>query len=175
MKHFEVIPECYVDTNVISTLIGSDVNHRKGCNMVANALSKEMADRFAVGIIDDDKKKPSYFYEFSLIASRDHLALYKHPCKPHYFILVIKAVETLLLKNAELLGLDMKAYDLTSNKEEFKKQTKRCESNKDPRFSRLTSDLRISPEIKALEESIKYMVARKYNINIDELKSIFLS
>lgn len=175
MKHFEVIPECYVDTNVISTLIGADVNHRKGCNMVASALNKEMADCFAVGIIDDDKKKPSYFYEFSLIASRDHLALYKHPARPHYFILVVKAVETLLLKNAENLGLDMKAYGLTSNKDAFKKLTKKCESNKDPRFSFLTRDLRISPEIKALEESLKYMVDRKYDVDIEELRSIFMS
>ena len=175
MKHFEVIPECYVDTNIISTLIGAEVNHQKGCNNVANTLNLKMQNQFAIGIIDKDKRTPGYLDQFQCVAQRSHIELYKHPLRPHYFILVIKAIETLLLENAELLGLDMKAYDLTSNKEEFKKQTKRCDSNKDPRFSRLTSDLRISPEIKALEESIKYMVARKYNINIDELKSIFLS
>ena len=31
------------------------------------------------------------------------------------------------------------------------------------------------PEIKALEDSIKYMITRKYDIDIEELKSIFIS
>ena len=69
----------------------------------------------------------------------------------------------------------MKVYGLTSNINELKKLTKKCESNKDSRFSRLATDLRISPEIKALEDSIKYMITRKYNIDIEELKSIFIS
>ena len=175
MKNHNVIPECYVDTNLISTLIGSEVNHQKGCNCVANILRCQKKNEFAVGIIDKDKKKPSYFDEFSLIASRDHLELYKHPNRPHYFILVVKAVETLLIENAKFLGIDMKAYGLTSNMNELKKQTKKCDSNKDPRFMHLANDLRTSPEIKALEESIKYMVAHKYNVDNEELKRIFLS
>ena len=175
MKHFEVIPECYVDTNLVSTLMGSEVNHQKGCNSVANILSDQKKDEFAVGIIDNDKKKPSYFYEFSLMASRDHLELYKHPNRPHYFILVKKAIETLLIENAKTMGIDMKAYGLTSNMNELKKLTKKCNSNKDPRFTRLAIALRISPEIKALEESLKYMVDNKYDVDNKELEQIFLN
>ena len=174
MKQNNVIPECYVDTNLISTLIGADANHQKGCNSVARILQTQKKDDFAIGIIDKDKKRPGYVDEFELLAQRDHLELYKHPTKPHYFILVVKAVETLLLENAKVLGLDLKAYGLTSNFNEFKKLTKRCESNKDPRFTRLVIDLRLSPEIGALEESLNYMVAQKYAINVEELKRIFL-
>ena len=175
MKHFEVVPECYVDTNIISTLIGAEVNHQKGCNNVANTLNSKMQNQFAIGIIDKDKRTPGYLDQFQCIARRSHVELYKHPLRPHYFIVVLKAIETLLLENAKELGLDMKVYGLTSNIDELKKLTKKCESNKDPRFSRLATDLRISPEIKALEDSIKYMITRKYNIDIEELKSIFIS
>lgn len=175
MKHFEVIPECYVDTNIISTLIGAEVNHQKGCNNVANTLNSKMQNQFAIGIIDKDKRIPRYLEQFQCIARRNHIELYKHHKRPHYFIVVIKAIETLLIENAKELGLDMKVYGLTSDMARLKQLTKKCESNKDPRFSRLATDLRISPEMKALEESINYMITRRYNIDVEELKSIFMS
>ena len=106
-----VVPECYVDTNLISTLIGADANHQKGCNSVARILQTQKKDDFAIGIIDKDKKRPGYVDEFELLAQRDHLELYKHPTKPHYFILVVKAVETLLLENAKVLGLEVVYLD----------------------------------------------------------------
>lgn len=73
------------------------------------------------------------------------------------------------------LGIDMKAYGLTSNMNELKMLTKKCNSNKDPRFTRLAIALRISPEIKALEESLKYMVDNKYDVDNKELEQIFLN
>ena len=137
MKHFEVIPECYVDTNVISTLIGADVNHQKGCNCVANVLNSKMYDRFAVGIIDKDKRTPGYLDQFQCLAQRDILELYKHPQRPHYFILVKPAVETLLTTCAEEAGIDLRNYDLPTTPERLTKYTKRIDSNKNPIFTRI--------------------------------------
>jgi hypothetical protein len=34
-RRIEIIPECYVDTTLISILLGSDVNHKKGSPSVA--------------------------------------------------------------------------------------------------------------------------------------------
>jgi hypothetical protein len=51
-----IIPECYVDTNLISTLINAAVKHQKCCTKVTETLNKTFSDNFAVGIIDRDKE-----------------------------------------------------------------------------------------------------------------------
>ena len=62
-----IIPECYVDANLIETLVcKAGCNHQKGCNQVAKVMQEKFADRFAVGIIDADKRKPSYLNSFNM-------------------------------------------------------------------------------------------------------------
>lgn len=60
-----IIPECYIDTNLVETLVFTGgCNHQKGCNQVAKVMQEKFANRFAVGIIDADKRRPSYLNEF---------------------------------------------------------------------------------------------------------------
>jgi hypothetical protein len=59
---FHIIPECYLDTNLIETLVppeGDGYNHQMGCPNVAKKMTegKALKDGFALGIIDKDKKK----------------------------------------------------------------------------------------------------------------------
>lgn len=43
-----IIPECYVDTNLVETLVCKDgCNHQKGCNQVA----KIMQEKFGTGLL----------------------------------------------------------------------------------------------------------------------------
>ena len=62
MKDLYFVPECYVDTNLIESLLETDgVNHQMGCNNVAKAMeSGVLKESFAVGIIDSDKRKLAY-------------------------------------------------------------------------------------------------------------------
>ena len=73
MSSTSIIPECYVDTNLIETLVppkdGKGYNHRKGCPAVAKVMMEKFADRFALGIMDKDKKMVKYLEEFDLIAT----------------------------------------------------------------------------------------------------------
>ena len=80
MKDLYFVPECYVDTNLVESLLETDgVNHQKGCNTVVNTMKgKVLNDGFAVGIIDSDKRQPSYVKEFTEIAHSEHLSLMKH-------------------------------------------------------------------------------------------------
>lgn len=72
-----IIPECYVDTNLIETLIKAQgCNHQKGCNQVCKVMKEKFAERFAVGIIDADKRQPSYLAEFNKIGERGHLQVF---------------------------------------------------------------------------------------------------
>ena len=59
MAELYIIPECYVDTNLLETLVptAKGYNHQKGCNNVVKVMKEKLADEFAVGIVDKDKGK----------------------------------------------------------------------------------------------------------------------
>lgn len=58
MKDLFIIPECYIDTNLVETLIITDgCNHQKGCNTVVKTMQQKFANAFSVGIIDEDKRQ----------------------------------------------------------------------------------------------------------------------
>src|SRR5438045_3161136 len=95
-----VIPECYVDTNLIETLVPplkrnhkQGYNHQKGCGTVASRMQKQFADRFALGIIDKDKNELDYLKEFTEIINNGSLILHKHKNKHHYIIQLNPAIE----------------------------------------------------------------------------------
>ena len=58
MAELYIIPECYVDTNLIETLVptAKGYNHQKGCNNVVKVMKEKLSDKFAVGIVDKDAR-----------------------------------------------------------------------------------------------------------------------
>ena len=169
-----IIPECYVDTNLISTLVKAAVNHQKGCTNVELTLKKRYSDNFAVGIIDKDKVEPKYVAEFQLIAGCGHLQLLRHKTRPHYLITINPAVEMFIIESAAEIGLDLKAYGLSSDLNTLKKRTKKVSSNTDSTFTKLFNGLIKSSDVKILRESLLYLIQNKYQSNQEELKKIFL-
>lgn len=175
MKYLNVIPECYVDTNLISTLLHADVNHQKGCCNVARTLSINNKDRFAIGIIDKDKRTPGYLDQFSKIADRGHLELYVHASKPHYFITISPAVDKMILDCADELGVNMGDFGLPTSLSEFTKKTKKVDSNKNPVFTTLFQNLLDSEDFVVLSRTLNYLLTNTYNSKIDDLKNLFLA
>lgn len=88
-----IFPECYVDTNILKTLLHLDgVNHQHGCSKVMSGMKTgRFAEGFAIGIIDDDKKKTYDYSDFRELCRSEHLVLMKHLTKHHYLIFVCKA------------------------------------------------------------------------------------
>lgn len=169
-----IIPECYVDTNLVETLVcNAGCNHQKGCNQVAKVMQEKFADRFAVGIIDADKRKPSYLNSFNEIASSEHIKLYKHSVRPHFIILVHPAIDGFILSCAEAGCIDLTKFELSPVLKEFTAQTKNTMSNKDSRFKRLFKSMEEVGEIKLMKNLIKYLVAAKYRASNDALSAIF--
>ena len=95
MKDLDIIPECYIDTNLIETILNTKgcytegVNHQKGCNTVVKTMNdpKKLKNEFALGIVDADKRQPSYVEACAVIA-RTYGYLYtilrtrsKHPIR----------------------------------------------------------------------------------------------
>lgn len=169
-----IIPECYIDTNLVETLVCTGgCNHQKGCNQVAKVMQEKFADRFAVGIIDADKRRPGYLSEFCEIASSEHIKLFRHPVRSHFIILVHPAADGFILSCAEVANVNMDDYGLSSKLKEFTAQTKNVMSNKDPRFKRLFKSMENVGEIRLMKSVIAYLVDKTYEASNDDLKQYF--
>lgn len=170
-----IFPECFVDTNILKTLLQVDgVNHQYGCSRVmAGMKTGRFADGFALGIIDDDKKKTYNYKDFEELCRSEHLVLLKHKSKHHYLIFVCKASENFLLACAQELGVNLADYDLPNTLEGLKEVTKSNESDKDPRIKRLVNALRKSSEMDRLERTVSYLHSKQYAANVEELVAVF--
>lgn len=169
-----IIPECYIDTNLVETLVCTGgCNHQKGCNQVAKIMQEKFADRFAVGIIDADKRRPSYLNEFREIAASEHLKLFRHHVRPHFIILVLPAADGFILSCAKVAQINMADYELSPVLKEFTDQTKNVMSNKDARFKRLFKSMKDVGEMKLLDSLLVYLVRNTYKSSDEDIVSCF--
>ncbi len=171
-----IIPECYIDTNLIETLVptSSGYNHQKGCGTVTKVMQKQFKDRFSLGIIDKDKHVLNYLNEFNEVCRSGSLILHRHKTRHHYFIQVYPAIERFILDNANACNLSLSDFSLPTAFNEFKKLTKSVNSKNDDRFRRLfkAMDRHGTVEIKRLAAWIKYLKEHQYNTKIDDLRDL---
>ena len=180
MKYNEIMPECFIDTTLVGSLLDAKVSHKHSCNEVAREMEKgKYKDAFAVGIIDNDKRKISYIEGFDEIGRTDNLTFLKHKNKHQYVIKVgkdHKAMETFIKANVEAIGMKMEDFDLSSDLAELIEQTKESVSTqKDSRIQKLCKTLRQSPEVAKLQDVLAYLATNKYNVDIEELKRKIVS
>ncbi len=136
-----IVPECYIDTMLVQTLVppekNSRYNHQHGCFAVSNEMELYgLKDKFAVGIIDNDKKKAKYLSKLIEIDNIENaLKLYKHKKISQYFIEINPAMEVWILQVCEQEKIDIVAdFNLPGNLKELKRITKAETSGKDKRF-----------------------------------------
>jgi len=187
LQYEQIIPECYADTNFISTLLEANVNHSLSCTAVAGLMNDTFNDCFAVGIIDHDKHKPGYLSEFNEIAKRVLppqkanerdvcIRLYQHKTRPHYFITIEPAIERLILRSAAMSNIKMEDYHLANTLEGLQERTKHKSSNKDYLLRTLFQALLDAgnSDLLALQETLRYFVFRQKDVDVEELKRIFM-
>lgn len=171
-----IIPECYIDTNLIETLLKAQgCNHQKGCNQVCKVMKEKFADCFAVGIIDADKRQPSYLAEFNKIGERGHLQVLKHPAKPHFIVLISPAIDQFILDSAKEQNIDLTDFNLPADFQSFTRQTKNVLSNKDKRFRSLFATLELATEISILKNLLSYLNNYQYSSTPDAILHILTS
>lgn len=175
MKYNEIMPECFIDTTLVGSLLDAKVSHKHSCNEVAKEMeSGKYEDAFAVGIIDNDKRKISYIEGFKEIGRTENLTFVKHKDKHQYVIKVgkeCKAMETFIKANVEAIGMKMEDFDLPSDLGELIEQTKdRVSTQRDPRILKLCKALRQSPEVAKLQDILVYLAEKRYEADIEELK-----
>lgn len=169
-----IIPECYIDTNLVETLVcHGGCNHQKGCNQVAKVMREKFADRFAVGIIDADKRRPGYLSEFREVASSEHLKLFRHPVHKHFMILVHPAADGFILSCAEAAQIKLNDYQFSPVLKEFTAQTKNVMSNEDARFKHLFKSMRDVGEMKLFSSVLTYLIEASYGVDDVVIISLF--
>ena len=179
MKHNDIMPECYIDTTLVESLLYAKVNHKHSCNEVAKEMkSGKYKDTFAVGIIDNDKRKLSYIDEFDEIGRTDNLTFLKHKVKHQYLIKVgkeYKAMETFIKENVFALGMKMEDFGLPSDLDSLIIITKdRISTQKDPRILKLFKALQQSQEVGKLKNVLDYLATNRYKANEEILKAMIL-
>lgn len=174
---FHIIPECYVDTNLIETIVppsGRGYNHQKGCPNVAKTMREhaQLRDGFAVGIIDKDKKEVAYAKEFVEIVDKEQLKLLKHPGKHHYFILIVPAMEMWILNNAAEVSVDLTSFELPNDLNKLRDQAKKMTTKQDQRFKNLFRELkrREASGVMILQDWLVYLKENNYNVDVDYFK-----
>ncbi len=177
MKYNDIMPECFIDTTLVGSLLDAKVNHKHSCNEVSREMEKgKFKDAFAVGIIDNDKRKLSYIEGFDEIGQTENLTFLKHKNKHQYVIKVgkeHKAMETFIKANVEALGMKMEDFDLPSDIDKLITQTKdSISSQKDPRIQKLCKTMCQSPEVSKLQQVLEYLAANKYNADLDTIKKM---
>lgn len=172
-KLLNVLPECYVDTNLIEYLLNAGVNHQHCCSKVVGQLKTTFADKFAVGIIDKDKVQLGYIKECEVVAASKHLILMKHSERCQYLITIAPAIDGFVLDCAKEQGVNVGDYELPSRLEEFTKVSKSVTSNADKRFKALFSAISGNGEVKLLKMVLKYLCENRYATDVKQLVAMF--
>lgn len=172
-KLLHVMPECFVDTNLIEYLLNAGVNHQHCCSKVVGQLNSTFADKFAIGIIDKDKVQSGYIQECDTITQTEHLTLMKHRNRHQYLITIAPAVDKFILDCAKKQMVDPNDFGLPTELKLFTIESKKVTSNADPRFKSLFAAIIDNKEIHSLKMVLNYLCDNKYKSSIEDLRKIF--
>ncbi|MEI6816674.1 MAG: hypothetical protein WCL14_08705 [Bacteroidota bacterium] len=138
-----VIAECYADTLLINMILRKKVTHGPNTNEVAKVMIKKPIQQLIIGIIDNDKNKPTYFNEFIIQESRQncHFKIYKHRSNNHYFLIIDKAHEDFIIKCATEVGLNTAKYAKYFNAKFLKSLTKSVYIDNNSEYKQFLNDI----------------------------------
>lgn len=173
-----VITECYVDSNLIETLVPSTIGYNKqnGCSNVAKVMKERLKNSFAVGIIDKDRKDIDYLQEFDIIDEvNGFLKLWKHKSKHQYIIQIVPAIERWILNVCGELDVKLKQeYSLPDSFNELCKYSKNKTSKNDTVLKKLFAHLgkQEHDAIVKLKHWVSYLRDKNYKADIKELTNV---
>ena len=174
--YLHIVPECFVDTNLVQILMQiKGVNHQNNCGQVTNVLMTRFKDKFAIGVVDNDKRQSNYSKECDVIAKSNEITLCKHPTAQHYLIKINHIMENFILNSAKELEVDLKEYGIPDDLDGLKNITKSkdCLENND--LKRAIKAVSSSNEMQLLTEVLNYLQTNKYNCNNKAIIGIFIA
>lgn len=174
--HSSFIPECYLDTNLVETILKApnSVNHRKGNSNVVSRMEEErLADKFLVAVIDNDKVKVKGLEKYRQVErlSKNGLRLFVHLSKKHYLIQLSPAIERWLMNECGKGGINLADFGFPDNIKGWKSLKSRTQRN-DEKFKdlfRLMLKNENCDEIIELKRWLEFFRNNNYNTNLDLL------
>ena len=174
---YNIVPECYIDTMLVNTLVPAGknerYNHQHGCFEVSNEMEKRgLKDKFAVGIIDNDNKKAKYLSSFiEIVNVNNDIKLFQKKDNPQYVIEMNPAIEVWILKVCEGEQINMSEFGLPNDLRSLKRITKSQSTINDERFINLFLRFKMSKNESVLKMMnwIKLLKDKKYQTDINEL------
>jgi len=112
MRHFELIPEDNAMALLVHTLGFHQPNYANGIGDTLNKIEKHFKNKFAIGVVDDDWRKPNLFLQYErLLIAENSLELRQKPNSRHFLIVVYPAIEDWILENASLCEMSNTGFD----------------------------------------------------------------
>lgn len=176
MKQERIFPECYIDTNLVSYILGGHVMHKSCCNEVVKAVNT--SDTFAVGIIDEDKRLARMDAGFKIYVpaqncENKHISMFIHDDGKRFVFTVKPAMDKFILDAAAQQEVKVEDFGYQSALKEFTRRTKKITVANDSNFRRLISAVAKYSEMQRLRNTLKYLVSNKGNIDVEVAKRFF--
>lgn len=177
-EQMNVFPECNVDTNLVSYILGGYVKHKSCCNEVVKAVNSSRT--FAIGIIDADKRPATMdkgFYEYELPQKVDgksrHIRFFIHQDKTRFIFTVYKAMDSFIFNAAKEQKADMTPFNNPTTVKDFLTYTKNVQAETDPKLRQLFAEIKNNPELLRFRNTLKYLITNKNKVDIDVAKQFF--
>lgn len=174
MKQLNVYPECYVDTNLVAYILGKDVKHKSSCNEVVKALNN--SEEFAVGIIDADKRMPTFdsgFVKYGVDGASGHLSLFIHNDGKRFLFTVKPAMDKFIMDASAGCDVSLRELGFPTDLNGFKKVTKSIMASEDAGLRRLFAAISGFEELQRFRNTLKYLTAKQYLADVSVVKKFF--
>jgi len=140
MSHPQILPECFADTLLVE-MLGFKPNHISGIGEVINTLSDNFKNRAAVGIIDNDKRKPNDFVKFTLDKEKVGIQRRHKANTKHTLLVISPAFEDWVFENASAVGVDPAKYGFSTRKS-FRNACKTENASANPKLKQFLNTLK---------------------------------
>lgn len=170
------MPECYADTLLIETLVPTKTgyNHKHSCFKVEASMRN--SDKFAVGIIDNDKKQILYLKNFEIVAElNDLLKLWYYKEKSQFIIQICPALEKWILSVCDEEKINVESFGLINSLDGLKSVTKQMSSLKNANLKNLFSTISKKDNnvaVRKLKGWLKLLKEKNYQVDINELRNV---
>ncbi len=163
MEPKQFLCECHADSFAVERFLrlSRPVNHKRNIQEVFKAFNNQFRDRLAVGVVDNDKRKPTDLKNFESIYDEGVISLSQKPDSRHFLIIINPAIEGFLIESANQADIDLADYRMGSLKE-MKYFTKNANIKRNQTVLKLLNDLRrANPDpIRLLKEFVNEIPSR---------------
>ena len=142
-RHFELIPEDRGIQALVELLGFKKTNLGDGISQTLSKMNRHFNNKFAIGVIDNDKQKPGGYDLYTTLVKEEEngLTMIQKPKSRHFLIVISPAIEAWLLNNAAWCEIDPGKYEFSTLKQLTRITKDPVNVGKDKQLRRFLNDL----------------------------------